>query len=135
MPLTDSERARVRSHLGYMNVRMASSLSFGIPRPIETLFLVENAMNLLMEPDGVDRVRRLLGILDQMECLLLEAAPNLQISEVDGVKINPMAPAQIEREYVRWSNRLADELGVPHYSFSQRFRGVPPGGAGNVPVA
>jgi hypothetical protein len=72
MALTDEERQRVRYHLGYPSVQPAASISFGLPRPQQTLFLVESAMNLLM-PVAENEVRRIIGVMDGVECRLIDA--------------------------------------------------------------
>ena len=45
MALTAEERQQVRYHLGFVSVFPAASINFGMPRPIQTLFLVEQAMD------------------------------------------------------------------------------------------
>ena len=51
--LTEEEKERVRYHLGYMETsfggnQTAASLQFGIPRPVQTMFLVEEAIQNLL---------------------------------------------------------------------------------------
>lgn len=133
LTLTQAERERVKIHLGYMNVSMAASLTFGFPRPVQTMFLVEDAMSFLND-DGVLRVRQLIAILDKIECRLIETVDFLIAENAGDTKINLDAPGMIEREYVRWSMRLADALGVPPYPFSKRFMGGGAGGIGNIKV-
>ena len=45
MALTPQERERVRYHLGYLNTSLAGSIQYGLPRPMQTLFVVEQAMD------------------------------------------------------------------------------------------
>ncbi len=132
MPLTQTERERVKIHMGYGNVSMAASLTFGFPRPVQTMFLVEDAMNFLNE-DGVNRVRQIIGILDKIECRLVETVDVLIASRAGDTDINLQAPDMIEREYVRWADRLADALMVPKYPFSRRTTGGV-GGIRNIKV-
>lgn len=122
MPLTVEEREKVKTHTGYGNVSMGASLAFGFARPIQTIFIVEDAMNLLNEV-GVARVRNCLGILDQIECRLVAALPNLEFTKVDSIETNLAICDALEVEYVRWASRLADALMIPHYPFSRRFAG------------
>lgn len=131
MPLTLQERARVKTALGYGNVSAGASLSFGFARPIQTMFIVEDAMNLVTE-EGVQRVRTVLGILDQIECRLVQALTLLDVVQVGEVKPNLEVCDRLEVEYVRWVNRLCDELMVPKYPFSSRFSGSPAMAAGNI---
>lgn len=134
MPLTPEERARCKTHTGYGNVTLGASLAFGMARPIQTMFIIEDAMNLINE-FGVARVRNVLGILDQIECRLVAALPLLQGESIGDLKPNLSVCSALEGEYVRWADRLSDELMVPRYPFSRRFSGLGPGMAGNVRVA
>jgi len=129
--LTPDERHRVRAHLGYLSVSPASSLYFSIPRPAQTLFLVEDAMSNLL-PVAEDRVRNIINILDGVECKLVEAQDRLAATQLGDLHLRDDEPDKLEREYKRWAGRLADELGVPLYPFAIRFRGTR---AGNVPVS
>ena len=135
--LTEEERERVRYHLGYMETSFAASLQFGIPRPTQTIFLVEQALGLLNNPFAVARVQKVLAILDNVECQLVGPGQQLLYAEQLGeLKLRPALEGQtstdlLEREYVRWARRLADIFGVPLYPYSDRFKRR---GAGNVPV-
>jgi hypothetical protein len=132
MPLSDADKERARYHLGFLAVQPAASISYGIPKPIQTLFLVEVAMNNLLEA-AVPRVLRVLGILDGVETKLVEAQDRLAADALGDLKLRKEETDMLEAEYRRWGFRLADILGVPVYAFSNRYKG---GGvrAGNVPV-
>jgi len=132
MPLTDAEKERVRYHLGYMGTSFggdhaAASLSFGMPRPAQTMFLLESAIQtMLTNPYALERVRKLLCTLDDLEAKLEAAACQLGVESVGNVKMRGAEAGQthpdlLEREYVRWAKRLADVLGVPLYAYSDRF--------------
>lgn len=121
MALTDSEKERVRYHLGYPEVQPAASITFGIPRPIQTAFLVESAMNLLL-PVAEDRVRSIVGVLDGIECRLIDAQDRLAAKRIDSLELRDDEPSQLEAEYQRWGFRLADTLGVPVYAYSTKYR-------------
>jgi hypothetical protein len=133
--LDASERERCRYHLGYLNVQMAGSIQFGLPRPVQTLFIVEEAMTQLIA-DGVNRVRRLLKVLDDIECRLISAQDRLAASALGELKIERQGmqePDLLEKEYYRWGGRLADQLGVPFYAYSNRYKNQG-GTAGIIPV-
>jgi hypothetical protein len=133
--LDDFEKERVRYHLGYLNVSTAASLQFGLPRPIQTLFIIELAMEQLPEV-ALPRVRRLLKILDNTECRLENAQSRLAAASLGELKIERQGmqePDLLEHEYWRWASRLADQLGVPLYAYSNRFKGQGPA-SGNIPV-
>jgi hypothetical protein len=129
--LTPSEKARTRYHLGYLGVQVADSLSFGQPIPIQTLFIVEAAMDHLIA-EHVPKVRSLLDVLDGIECRLLAAADRLAAISLGEIKLRDNEPDMLEKEYFRWAGRLADILGVPFYAYSNRFKGKAM--MGSIPV-
>lgn len=133
MPLNDSEKERCRYHLGYLEVSPAASLSYGIPRPLQTVFLVETAMNNLIE-GACDRVRRILKVMDDIEIKMVEAQDRLAAIQLDTLKLREQEGDQLEHEYVRWGWRLADILGVPIYAYSQRYAKFSGVKAGSIPV-
>lgn len=137
--LTEAEKEKCRYHLGYMASSFAASMFAGQPRPIQTIFLLESAMSLLTNANAVDRVRCILQTLEDYEGKLKAAGCSLQAAEVGdiklrGAKAGETYPDLLEREYVRWAQRLADVFGVPLYPFSARFSGNGSGQAGSVPV-
>jgi len=146
-PLTEGEKERIRYHLGYMETsfggnQAAASIQFGIPRPAQTLFLVESAIQeLLTNLYAVERVRFILQNMDNIEqqiasasCML--AAEQLGEMKLRGAKSGETFTDLLEREYVRWGYRLADVLGVPVYPFSRRYASASFGvKAGNIRVS
>lgn len=133
--LTETDKERVRYHTGYMETSFAASLQFGLPRPVQTIFILEQAMQQLVNADAVTRVRCLLDTLDGIEAQLMRATKTLGAEQIGNIKLRGAAlgqshPDLLEREYVRWAKRLADVLGVPLYPYSDRFR---PKGAGMIP--
>lgn len=120
-PFSPRDRGRIKYHLGYLAVQPAASIQFGIPRPIETMFLIEDAMSQLID-DGwnIENVLRILGILDKIECLLVAALPALAATKLANLEPREDHPQALELEYNRWAQRLADIFGVPMYPYSQR---------------
>ncbi len=133
MPLNDAEKERIRYHLGYLEVSGAASIQLGIPRPLQTVFLVEQAMNLVIE-NAIPRVRNILGVMDRIETKLCESLDRLAAKQLDSLTLRENEPDLLEREYVRWGMRLADLFGVPLYPYSQRYKGKLGSQAGNIPV-
>jgi hypothetical protein len=131
LALTTAERERVRYHLGYLQVEPAASISFGIPRPIQTLFLVETALTNLLEV-AEPRLRKIIQVMDDIECKLIDSVDVLEASQMGDLHTRENAPGLIDKEYYRWASRLADMLGVPLYPYSARFKQFI--GGGNVPV-
>lgn len=124
MPLTPQERLRCKYHLGYPAELSAASISYGIARPQQTLFLVELALNNL-QVDAEDKVRQIVSVLDGIECRLIDAQERLAAKSIEQLTMRPDEPDALEREYYRWGGRLADILGVPFYAYSNRYK---PGG-------
>ena len=133
MAFTDEEKQRIRYHTGYMSVRSAASLSFGIPKPVQTLFLLESAMNLIL-PVAEDKVRQLLNVLDGIECRLIDAQTRMAAQSIDTLTMRKDEADSLEAEYRRWANRLADVMGVPLYAYSLRFQRSGGTYAGSIPV-
>lgn len=133
MPLTTQDREKIRYHLGYINVQPAASITFGVPRPQQTLFLVETAMSNILE-ESIPRVRQIVSVLDSIECKLIDAQERLKATELGELKLRRDETDALDKEYLRWASRLADLLGVPLYAYSQRFASLTQRRAGNVPV-
>ena len=132
MPLNPSEKERTRYALGYPETAPAASLQMGIPRPIQTAFLLEAAMDYLIEP-ACNRVRQILNILDGIETKMVDAQDRLAAVALGGLKLRENEPDMLELEYHRWAGRLADIFGVPLYPFSTKNRSAG-NGAANIPV-
>lgn len=131
-PFTADEKARIRYHLGYLNVQDPTGLAFGIPRPLQTIFLVESAMTSVIDA-ARDKVRQIIGIMDGIECRLVDAQERLAASKLDTLTMRADEPDALEREYMRWGMRLADQLGVPPYPFSTRYMRMT-SRAGSIPI-
>ena len=117
----------------------AASLQLGIPKPLQTVFLLESAIQtLLVNPHAVDRVRRTLDTLDTLEEQIRNAACTLVADKLGDLQLHPLRNKgklftdSLEDEYRRWAYRLSDILGVPIYPYSTRLRQRGPGR--NVPV-
>lgn len=131
-----AEKERIRYHMGYLEVAPAASIQYGIPRPIQTMFLVESAMDLVI-PAAEDRVRSLITTLDEIECRMRGALDYLVVEQLSDITIRQDHIDKLESEYCRWAARLADTLGAPLYPGAARFRSLfstGPGQAGSIPV-
>jgi hypothetical protein len=122
MALTPAEKERVRYHLGYPETNPSASIQLGIPRPLQTMFLVEAALNYVM-PEAEFRIRHLVAVMDGIEQQLVEAQPRLAATKLDELTLREDETTRLEYEYVRWGCRLADVLGVPIYAYSTRYMG------------
>jgi DUF1009 family protein len=90
-------------------------------------------MSYLIE-DAVDRVRRVLKIMDDLELKLIDSQDRLAAIQLDSLKLRENEPDQLEKEYARWGFRLADILGVPVYPYSTRYRVAMGVRSGSIPV-
>lgn len=133
--LSPQDRSRVGYHLGYLAVQPAASLQFGIPRPLQTIFLLELALNNVID-DGynIQNIQRILGILDGVECRLVAAQDYLPASKLGSLEVRADHPQALELEYNRWAQRLADILGCTMYPYSQRSQEAAGVMGGNVRV-
>lgn len=118
--LTPEEKERVRYHMGYTQVSPATALDFGIPKPVQTLFLVEQSMDNLL-PVAMPRVRQIIQRMDEIECTLGDVSDILLAEQAGDVRPRGDAGDLIDREYYRWACRLSDILGAPLYPLSPRF--------------
>jgi hypothetical protein len=139
MPLSDADRDRVRYHLGYQSTSAAASVQLGIPRSTPTMFIVESAMDKLLD-FAVPRVQRLLDRLDAIESRLEDSLDYLAAESIEGIRLRSTTPGEshpdaLEREYLRWAQRLADVLGTYPNSCSPRFNRGGPRRAGNIRVS
>lgn len=136
MSFDAAEKERIRYHMGYLQVSPAAGLSYGIPVPIQTLFLVESAMDRVI-PQAEDRIRKLITVLDNIECRMIDAQNYLVADQLSDITIRKDHINQLEDEYCRWAARLADTLGAPLYPGAERFRRLYGAGvmqAGTIPV-
>jgi hypothetical protein len=133
MAITTADKERARYHLGYMTVTVASSFAFGIPQSTETQWMFESAITRVM-PESEPRITKLLDMLDEIEAKMFCASSELFAKRAGDLEPNLDQPDALEKEYVRWANRLADMLGVMPYPYSDRFAQAKASGYGNVPV-
>lgn len=126
--LSEMDKERVRFSLGYLNVEPSAAISLGFPSAGQAEFLVERAMNRLI-PATVGRIQSILNILDSIESQMVEALRRLKAIKIDEITLRNSTEDSteqdlLEREYRRWAQRLADNLGVPLNVYSERFRSV-----------
>lgn len=131
--LTEEEKEKVRYHLGYLETSFAPSIALGIPKPLQTVFLLEQGLTLLVNGFAVNRVRCILKVLDETEAKIFGAQSTLVADKLGELSLHPLKAQgklvtdSLEGEYRRWANRLADIFGVPIYPFSDRFKRRGPG--------
>lgn len=137
--LSDSDKERIRYHLGYLNVEPVASIQLGFPRASQPQFLVEASMERLL-PETVMRIQKILSYLDCIEDQQFDANKRLKAQQLGELKLrntNDESTEQdlLEEEYFRWASRLADNLGVPLNAYAERFRRFTFGGGVSIPVS
>ncbi len=121
MPFTANEKQRIRYHLGYPSMTSAASVAYGVPMMNQTNFLVETALNNILEA-ALDQVRQQVSVMDSIEVKLISAQDRLAATKLEELTLRGDETDQLEAEYRRWGYRLADILGVPIYPLSMRYR-------------
>jgi hypothetical protein len=134
MALSDEEKARIRYHLGYLNVTAAASFHLGVPAALQTTFMIEGAWDKLLSPaEGL--VRTLLCRLDQIEEQVFDGSDLADVLETGSTKVNPDRVRDLAKYYKIAQQSLANLFGVVANPFDLRDW-VQAGGStvGNVPV-
>lgn len=130
MALTEEEKSRTRHHCGYTQVTAIATFFAGIPQAIQPLYMLEEAMNLLM-PSGEEMVRHHLRILDAIETLDVQNLSDVEAAEVGEVSLDPKFYEKRWKQYRRWQGSLCNILGVLPNSYD--FRNAVMGGQACVP--
>ena len=128
MPLSEQEKVKIRHHLGYLNVAEAQTFVFGTPAAVETQFLIEGAMNRVLDA-ALTEVRRHVAILDQIEEQMIADHELLAVSKVGEIDVRADEQEALDKRYERWRQSLANLLGVYPNPFDKRY-----GHGINVPV-
>lgn len=132
--LSEQDRARVRHHLGYLNVQPVATIQLGFPAASQPQFLVELAMDRVMDA-AVDIILRDLNTLDEIECRQIDSLKRLKVQALGELKLRnsneePNEHDLLAQTYEFWKKKLANDLGVPVNPFAEA-QGVPL----NIPVA
>lgn len=129
MAFTPQEKVKIRHHLGFLNVTNAATFSLGIPQAVETQFIIERAMDLVLVEAEVE-ARRHVSILDRIEGQMVEDHDLLAVEKVGEITIRKDEQNQLRKEYEYWRNALANVMGIYPNPWDKRF-GINPV---NVPV-
>lgn len=120
--LTDQEKARVRHHLGFLNVGQGTSIGLGVPTVSELGFILERTMNDIL-PAAIQTIRDTLTECDCIELQMKQGRTRLIARKTDGVELfGPEEIAELENLYVYWTSNLADELGAEKNPFSKKHQ-------------
>lgn len=119
MALTDAERVKVRHHMGYLNVGEAFTFVLGAPAAVETTFIVEGAMNRVLEV-ALPELRRILSVLDQLEEQMIMDHELLAVRTLGEITVNEREQTQLTERYDYWVASLANILGCERNPFDKR---------------
>lgn len=134
MPFTDAEKVKIRHHLGYLNVGYAQTFVLGNPQAVETQFIIEGAMDLVLDA-ALPEARRQLGILDRIECQMVGDHELLAVNKIGEIEVRKEEQDQLRKEYRYWRAALANILGIYPNPFDRRYgMGNDVGPAVNIPV-
>lgn len=130
--LSKEERARIRHHLGYLNVSAAATFQLGVPAALQTQFMIDNAFDKVL-PEAEVMVREFLCRLNDVES---QVFGNLDLAEIEStgtIKVDPKRLPKLAQTYKIAQEALANLMGVPPNPFDQRSWIAGAGGM-NVPV-
>lgn len=131
--ITEDEKVRARSHMGYLNVQNASTFVFGIPAGVDTQFVIEGALNRIL-PAAEGEFRKVLAKLEETKQQIFDDQDVLLVEKVDEIAINPKAfQKQVER-YHFWRGELGNLLGIAPNPYDQRFASWSGSGGLNIPI-
>lgn len=130
MPLTTEEKVRIRHHLGFLNVAEAYTFVLGVPAGVETQFIIEGAMNRVLEA-ALPLLRQKLAQCDDLDARLTnEDVTDLAlVAKLGEIESSGNAFEQLKGMLDHRRREIARILGVMPNPFDQ----VGWGGV-NVPV-
>lgn len=116
MQLNETEKIRIRHHLGYAQVRSGAAFSLGFPATIETAFQIELAMNQVKD-EALGLIRELINVCDSIEAQMIEDHELLAVTKVGEIEIQPKEQEKLDLRYDRWVGKLANALVVSRNPF------------------
>src|SRR5260221_6159274 len=120
MAFTETEKARIRYHLGYANVSFAFTfvMGFGATIPFQSV-LEGNLDKSLPEIDA--KVRELLQRLDDTELQMFDNQELLLIDGISTITVRKEGQARFRNQYQYWQNSLAMVFTVQPNPYDPRF--------------
>ncbi len=116
--LTEQDREAIRYHLGYHNTEATASINLGFPASNQQLFIVETAMDRVVNQSAVSRIMRIVNELNSIEAQISESRKRFKAQQLGELKLrnsNDEASEadMLRQEYLDWASQLASQLGVP----------------------
>lgn len=122
MPLSETEKVKIRDHLAYLNSSELSTYVLGLPAGIETQFLIERAMSLFVLESALPLIRQILCELDDVDAQRRSVRSSIATAAIGGIQMRDPKQAldALDQEFVRLVGRLANAFGVPRNPFDHR---------------
>lgn len=134
--LSAQEKVKVRHHCGYLNVQDAQTFVLGTPAAVETQFIIEGAMDRVLEA-AIPELRRQLQILDGIEDQMVMNLELLQVQKLGEITVNSTGADREQRAliqvYDRWVDSLCNLMGISRNPYDKRKGALGTGGM-NVAV-
>ncbi len=120
MSFTEADKVKIRHHMGYLNVNEAQTFALGVPAALETQYLIEGAMNRVLESAEV-QAKNIVTKMDLIEEQMTGDLELLAVNKVGEIEINPDEMQKLRKEYRYWQRSLGNLLGVPPNPYDQRY--------------
>lgn len=134
--LTEEDKNRCRSHLGYGQVMASQTFVQGVPAGVQTQFVIEGAMTRLL-PSAEQMLRKWLDRLDSVEERIDDSTEDVLANKIGNIELNDKALQRLVDRYRYWQGKVCNLLQVQPNPYDQRpYLGMGWGaGSGvNVPV-
>lgn len=123
--LTETEKSRIRSHMGYPEIRAAASFVMGQPATIETAYIIEQALNEV-RVEALENLRSILDVLDKIECQDIDDLDVHVADQVGEITINHNEHRLLDTRYDRWLGKLENLLCCARNPYDKRWAGGGP---------
>jgi hypothetical protein len=109
--ISEENKNRARGHMGYVEVQQTATFFLGVPAGLQSQFPIELAWSKIL-PSSEGRFIEYLDNLDDLERQIVQNSENVEVEQVDEIKINPKAFSEVIKRYQYWQGKLANMLGV-----------------------
>jgi hypothetical protein len=131
LQIPEEDKARIRHHMGYLEVAEAATFVLGAPAGVQTQFMIELAMNKVLV-SGQPRLYQVLNILDTIEGQMVEDFELLAVDSLGDITIRKDEQEALVKRYDYWVAALANILGCNRNPFDKRL--TTGQGFGNISV-
>ncbi len=131
--LTNEEKAKLRHHLGYLNVQAAATFQLGIPAAVQTQFMIEGAWDKVL-PEAENLLKILLCRMDDVEAEVYGGIDLASVTATGNIQVNPDRLKILAKYYCMAQQGAANLLGVPPNPFDMRDWVMNASGGISVPV-